>query len=168
MVLNLKQLGGGASHGEKSLDFSCDADLSAVCLWGGFPFKDPVLVTGRVVLRSGIYTLSYTAAFKMTGECARCLSPVANNISAEYEHTVLFKTRDGEIDDNFILAPGGELDLDLLVASDILLQFSGVMICRDDCAGLCQRCGKNLNNGDCGCGPDLPVSRFDALKEFIQ
>ena len=28
------------------------------------------------------------------------------------------------------------------------------VLCRDDCRGLCPKCGKNLNEGPCGCTKD--------------
>jgi DUF177 domain-containing protein len=36
-------------------------------------------------------------------------------------------------------------------------------LCRDDCAGLCARCGKDLNEGACECVDDDIDPRWDAL-----
>ncbi|MBP5322006.1 MAG: DUF177 domain-containing protein [Kiritimatiellae bacterium] len=33
----------------------------------------------------------------------------------------------------------------------MILTFPGYPICRESCKGLCPKCGKNLNDGPCGC-----------------
>ncbi len=48
---------------------------------------------------------------------------------------------------------GKTIDLTEQIREDILLDFPQHFLCRDDCRGLCPRCGANLNEGPCGC-PD--------------
>lgn len=52
-------------------------------------------------------------------------------------------------------APEGTETVDLTedIREDILLNLSGFPLCSPSCKGLCPRCGKNLNEGPCGCGP---------------
>ena len=45
----------------------------------------------------------------------------------------------------------------------ILIHLSAFSRCRPDCAGLCPRCGKNLNVGPCSCPPPPGVIRWDEL-----
>jgi len=168
MLLNVKQLGSGSPTGEETLAFTHSLDLSAVRLWGEFPFSEPVCVTGCVTYHLGIYTVSYTARFNMHGTCARCLSDVIRKTETAFSHTVLVDAEDEDLSDGFILAPKGELDLDELVTSDILLKLSGVLLCSEDCRGLCPKCGKNLNGGDCGCDHTIRDDRFRILREFME
>jgi uncharacterized protein len=37
------------------------------------------------------------------------------------------------------------------VREEIILEHPIRILCREDCRGLCPKCGKNLNNGACGC-----------------
>jgi uncharacterized protein len=39
-------------------------------------------------------------------------------------------------------------------------------LCREDCKGLCARCGKNLNLGPCGCGKEIDP-RFAVLEQLL-
>ena len=41
------------------------------------------------------------------------------------------------------------------------------VLCREDCLGLCQECGANLNDGDCGCAPDEIDPRLAALQQLL-
>jgi uncharacterized protein len=38
------------------------------------------------------------------------------------------------------------------------------VLCRDDCAGLCPRCGADLNEGSCDCTDDEMDPRWAALE----
>ena len=51
---------------------------------------------------------------------------------------------------------GTELDVDTLVLLEILVNWPSKVLCREDCKGLCPNCGKDLNEGPCGCGADDP------------
>ena len=41
-------------------------------------------------------------------------------------------------------------------------------ICKDDCEGLCHKCGKNLNEGTCDCEDDDIDPRMAVLKNFLK
>jgi uncharacterized protein len=41
-------------------------------------------------------------------------------------------------------------------------------LCRDDCRGLCPRCGTNRNLSACGCAPEEPDLRLSALKSLFE
>jgi uncharacterized protein len=40
-------------------------------------------------------------------------------------------------------------------------------LCREDCAGLCPRCGRNLNLGPCDCPPEPLDPRWTALADWV-
>ncbi len=45
----------------------------------------------------------------------------------------------------------GRVDLSYPVRDLILLSLPQIILCREDCAGLCPQCGINLNENKCGC-----------------
>ncbi len=59
------------------------------------------------------------------------------------------------------------LDVSDDVREDILLEIPGFPLCKEDCMGLCPRCGAELNKGPCGCAPEeaapSPWSVLDGL-----
>ena len=59
------------------------------------------------------------------------------------------------------------IDLDELVMSDLLLTLPMKHLCREDCKGLCAQCGKNLNEGDCGCIKKPVDPRLEALRKLL-
>lgn len=58
---------------------------------------------------------------------------------------------------------GPEIQLDAVCLEVISLALPVQPLCKAECAGLCSACGKDLNQGDCGCEPERPPSPFDVL-----
>ena len=57
--------------------------------------------------------------------------------------------------------------LDELVEADLILSLPFKNLCREDCRGLCPICGKNLNEGLCGCRPQTADPRLEILRQLI-
>jgi uncharacterized protein len=45
------------------------------------------------------------------------------------------------------------VDVTPAVREELVLAAPTFLLCRDDCRGICPRCGKDLNAGPCGCAP---------------
>ena len=54
-------------------------------------------------------------------------------------------------------------DLTDEVRESIILTLPAYPVCREGCKGLCARCGRNLNEGPCGCVEESGDSRWGAL-----
>ena len=62
---------------------------------------------------------------------------------------------------------GLRLNLDELVHADVVLEFPSKFLCKDDCKGICQKCGINLNHEQCCC-TDKPIDpRLAVLKDLL-
>jgi uncharacterized protein len=106
--------------------------------------------------------------------CSRCLGqfehPLRLNIEEEYYPTTDVITgaplpvpdEPGyfNIDENHIL------DLTEAVRQYALLAIPMKPLCKQDCAGLCPICGKNLNQGPCGCPPPERDPRWAELSRL--
>ncbi len=68
--------------------------------------------------------------------------------------------RELERDEYMKFHDGRQLDLADEARETLLLELPMVPRCREDCKGLCPRCGADLNAGPCGCPPE--VTRRDA------
>ena len=65
---------------------------------------------------------------------------------------------------------GYNLDVDKLLYNEILIGWPMKILCREDCKGICNMCGQNLNKGTCDCedtslDPRMSVIR-DVFKNF--
>ena len=150
-----------------SLPINTKLDFSQVEFQGGYPFRDPFTITGEVTVRAGVVTLSARAVFVFHGACDRCLTPFMKIYDISLEHT-LVTTLENEENDDFILLDNYQLNLDDLVLADILLELPYKSLCREDCRGLCPLCGKNLNEGLCGCNRQSVDPRLAILGQLLE
>jgi uncharacterized protein len=58
------------------------------------------------------------------------------------------------------------VELEPLAAEEIVLALPVAPKCSEGCKGICQTCGKNLNEGPCVCTSDVVDSRWARLKEI--
>ncbi len=107
-------------------------------------------------------------------DCTRCLQPVAEKLDIKFD--VSYVTPDAFSMDREHEVPGNELGRDVLESESldlknvareqILLNLPDRIFCREDCKGLCPKCGTNLNLNDCGSADDEIDPRWSALKNF--
>lgn len=91
-------------------------------------------------------------------ECVRCLN--AFDLAVEVDFTVFADVSGAsdrreeealERDDYMLFHDGRRLDLRESVRELLLLELPITPHCREDCPGLCPKCGADLNVGPCGC-----------------
>ena len=131
----------------------------------GIDFTDSVSVEGEVVNNTDIVSVKAVAKYVLKTNCDRCGAPVERKTEVPIEHILISRLND-EDNDEFILVEDMKLDLDSLVREDMILALPAKILCRDDCKGLCQYCGKNLNLGSWSC--KKPSDRMlPALAELL-
>ena len=59
------------------------------------------------------------------------------------------------------------LNVDALVRNELLVQWPIRVLCKDDCKGICSRCGANLNDGACSCDTAELDPRMAAIRDIF-
>lgn len=150
----------------EEVPFDYAMDLSDYELYGVRPFVTPVSVRGRVYNEAGMVLVSYETAFTLQMPCDRCLEEFARDYRYAFEEVLVLT--ESEEHDEYIVAPDARLDMDELALSDILLNLPYKQLCKDDCKGLCETCGANLNHTCCNCSEREPDPRLAALGELLK
>lgn len=118
----------------------------------GYTFAAPVAVSGEFYNRAGIVTLKYTVSCTLDVVCDRCLTELKQDYSYDFSHTVVPSLQsEGDIYDTYLVAQHDSIDMNETAISDLLLMLPTKMLCREDCKGLCDICGCNLNERTCNC-----------------
>lgn len=118
----------------------------------GYTFAAPVAVSGEFYNRAGIVTLKYTVSCTLDVVCDRCLTELKRDYSYDFSHTVVPSLQsEGDIYDTYPVAQHDSIDMNETAISDLLLMLPTKMLCREDCKGLCDICGCNLNERTCNC-----------------
>ena len=67
-----------------------------------------------------------------------------------------------------IISKDGYIDADEALTEQILLELPLKHLCKEDCKGLCPKCGTDLNKGSCCCDTSDPDPRFDVLRKLLE
>ena len=62
---------------------------------------------------------------------------------------------------------GYNLDVDQLVCNELLLSLPMKVLCREDCKGICNRCGANLNIETCDCDTRALDPRMSVIQDIF-
>lgn len=99
----------------------------------------PLKVEGEVYKKRDLVVADLAVEGQYEFLCARCLEPVT--VSRKDQFAV-------HID----IDPSVEfVDLGEEIRQELLLNISTIVLCQNDCKGLCPSCGVNLNNEKCQC-----------------
>lgn len=124
-------------------------------------------IKGSVVNHGGYFELSAETEVKATALCARCYKSFPFEFAFQTVQPVTDKLEDEDTED-YLFIKEGFLELDDFFESCIILEKPTKLLCRDNCAGLCSKCGADLNNGDCGCVHKEIDPRLEKLKDFFK
>ena len=116
-------------------------------------------------------TVEGTCEIVLEMQCDRCLTPVPVTFNLEFANHVDLddKNQTDEVDEKDYI-DGYKLDVDKLLYNEMLVGWPMKILCDEDCKGICNTCGQNLNKGTCNCedtslDPRMSVIR-DVFKNF--
>ncbi len=123
----------------------------------------------KVIVRGNVKT-------KILLQCSRCLEKYEETIDSsfdlvfmpedEFEFEEEIELTDDDI--NVIYFKEGFIDVDQIVVDQLNLSLPFKPLCSPDCKGLCPICGKNLNEGPCGCEVNKKDPRLEILNTFLR
>ncbi|MBE5963551.1 MAG: DUF177 domain-containing protein [Lachnospiraceae bacterium] len=102
--------------------------------------------------------------------CDRCLQEVLTPIDIEIERTADMNVDNSDTEQetdeqNYI--DGYNLDVDKLVYDEILINLPMKILCKEDCNGICNRCGANLNIETCDCDREVLDPRMSVIRDIF-
>ena len=100
--------------------------------------KHPVIL-GLTHEGNRVITITGSADLTMEIPCARCLTPVATPFQLKFD----------------------------LQIDELIVQWPIRVLCKDDCKGICSRCGANLNIQTCDCDTTGLDPRMAAIKDIF-
>jgi uncharacterized protein len=127
---------------------------------------DPEPVVGDLSLESVVEGVLVTGSLNgdVTCRCARCLEEFGSGLQVQVCELFAAPGHLEEEEDVYRVA-GEEIDLEPMLRDEITLALPLYPLCREDCKGLCARCGRELNDGACDCAEDTSDPRWEALDE---
>ena len=116
-------------------------------------------------------TVAGKAVLSLEMPCARCLEPVLVPFELEIDQELdMNQTKEDRIEalDEQFYINGYNLDVDQLVGNELTLNLPMRVLCSDNCKGICNRCGANLNHTECSCDRSSPDPRMSVIQDLFQ
>ncbi len=141
---------------------------------GDLSLKGDAKAAGEITRHPGQADVNGTITAETEMQCTRCLSVIEKKLEVFF--SVSYVTQEqlpeghsleieaGDLDTDVLT--GDSLDLKELVREQILLNQPEQIFCKEDCKGLCQKCGANQNLIDCNCEEKETDPRWAALKNL--
>ena len=132
------------------------------------PIQLEITNLGKKVIR-----ITGSAKVRTIIPCDRCLEDVEVKVTLDFKHKIDTESdaydQSEDLDENNYI-DGYSLDVEQLVYNELLVGWPTKILCSEDCKGICNVCGQNLNEGTCDCedtslDPRMSVIR-DVFKNF--
>ena len=163
MILNLKQV---IENPDIILNFKHQFDLSSLEFWGSRLINEPVEISGAVKNHLSIISLTANINVKLEPLCALCNKKITINKEIPLDYLLVDHVADDV--DNRIEIANGTIDLDEIVETAVILNVEMRYLCKQDCKGLCQICGADLNENPCTCGGNKHIDpRLSNLADLL-
>ena len=151
-----------------SVPFSVSIDLSDLLYGESYPVSEPVLAEGVVRNTAGVLVMTGSLHTTIHGVCDRCATDFDKYVEFPLDVVLVTELSNEENEDEWVFPlEGDSADLEDIIRTVFVLNLDSKLLCKDDCKGLCCRCGKNLNNEPCNCQKELDP-RFAALKQLLE
>ncbi len=148
--------------------YDIDLDIEGTALIGEVKFSgeterlnDKAHVRGKIEVEVSV-------------DCTRCLDPVDSKFEIAFDD-VFVDPADAPAEVEVVLgaeeldesvAFEGKIDVAEVIREQILLALPDQVFCKEDCKGLCPKCGTNRNLLDCRCIEDEVDPRWSGLKNL--
>ncbi|MGI5985447.1 MAG: DUF177 domain-containing protein [Clostridiales bacterium] len=139
---------------DSSLPFSCELETERLSCPAIKSFLKAPYAEGEIRNTAGVLTLTGTIKADMVCNCDRCSVEFRCYKELPLKVKIAADLSDEDNPEIFPL-DGNWLDLSDVLETCFILNMEAKFLCSEDCAGLCSSCGKNLNDGPCGCKKEI-------------
>ena len=98
--------------------------------------------------------------------CMRCLTETTVNLSLTLDDLYYYPASEAP-EGEFVIHEDGYVNLDPLIRELVVIETPFHPVCKEDCKGLCDQCGQNLNEKTCDCKTDDIDPRLAILKNLL-
>ena len=151
-----------------SLPFSASLDLSDLRYGTSHPVSEPVNAEGVIRNTAGVLMMTGAIRTCLHGTCDRCAADFTRDVEIPINVVLVTELADEDNEDEWVFPlEGDSADLEDIIRTVFVLNMDSKLLCKEDCKGMCHRCGTNLNDGPCSCQKELDP-RFAALKQLLE
>lgn len=129
-------------------------------------FLAPIHFKGSVTSVENTLVLEGLFDTKIELSCSRCLENIKKDVEVKVRET--FTANEADKDGFDIFIEDNIIDIMEIIENNIITILPVKKLCKEDCKGLCPKCGTNLNYNKCNCDKDDNIDpRMAKLKDFF-
>jgi Predicted metal-binding, possibly nucleic acid-binding protein len=122
----------------------------------------PVVTEGAFFHEKNYIRFKGTISSEISTICHKCLKKI--NVKQVFDvDEKFFKIEEAE----YYKILNDTIDSNEMITDNLYLQFGSKFLCKNDCNGLCQYCGKDKNTENCNCSENFINPKFEALKDLF-
>jgi uncharacterized protein len=115
--------------------------------------------------------LQGSANIHLKSQCVRCLNEFQKRFDIKFETqfypSYTASTDMTGIEDSFIFNSDNMLDISDVFRQNVNVSAPMKPLCTDNCLGLCQSCGKNMNYDKCSCASGLNSIHSNDFSHYV-
>ena len=154
------------NNGSRDKEIDYEFNLEKIS-FGGEDIKplESIKVVGEAIIKSDVLTVKVNIKTKLQFICSRCLENFSSYIDMNTDEK--FTNNKLNENDDIVLVEGDEINITDIVVNNIISTLPIKRLCSENCKGLCQQCGTNLNKCNCNCDKGNVDIRLAKLKDLF-
>ena len=153
---------------KKQYEFSIAAEDLNLDLVGVKLVSDVAVKLLIALSEEGLFDLKGQLTTKLKLNCGRCLEEIIRDVTYDLSDMYTVGNNPNIDNEDVIVLEDRHLNLLDYIAESIEFAMESKVVCKDDCLGLCQQCGCDLNKGSCSCNEDSVDPRLAVLKNLLK
>ena len=156
MRINLRK---AKEENDQYLDIDLRIDLESIEGFQNVKVKKPVHGKGRIYFTSDGMFLNLTVEALIETSCSRCLKDFEETLQMKLNYEIVSPKEAEEMDleEDIIVVDQDVMDLEKVIIEELIMKVPMKPLCKEDCKGICNSCGQNLEEGSCNCAPHEEV-----------
>jgi uncharacterized protein len=146
--------------------FDYEPDLTGDAYGSVVQIKPNARAVGGIRNIAGVLTFTADIDADMVCVCARCLKEFDRHVHLHTEAVITEEDESQEDSDAYFL-DGDYADVDEIINTAFVLNMEQRFLCKEDCKGLCDKCGADLNDGPCSCKAEIDP-RLAVLGQLLE
>ncbi|MBQ3665475.1 MAG: DUF177 domain-containing protein [Lachnospiraceae bacterium] len=116
------------------------------------------------------FSMKFLIDLSLIIPCDRCLTDVKYDMNIEVHKEIDMNESDTDgvdIEDEYFYISDHKLDIEAFVYNEILINLPMKVLCSENCKGICNRCGANLNSQTCDCDTTELDPRMSKIRDIF-
>ncbi len=136
--------------------------------------KGPIKVASSATFTNKDILVEGTITAQLELNCHRCLEKFIYNLEAPFKERFVTSseyktlTESEKMQEDISWYQNGKINLEPLVEQIIYLSLPMKVMCKEDCLGLCSKCGSSLNIKKCDCKDEEIDPRLAVLQQLLK